>query len=196
MLSCLHTGVLAPEHSLDGDGPAGEEPAAARAYPTQSLGVSGGAPTALTGDTDMNGDMDYSSSSETGDREDEAAMSSGEDSDEESKPCLFPLAALCLHLSIGGPLCLPHAFSAHLTRGIPTIAQYGSELLHEGSDDRRRGLHGIRQAVYSILQALVRCHGDGSSGILARRLAPLQISRWMWQRRWDPRTSTSEQWPP
>ena len=103
MLSCLHTGVLAPEHSLDGDDQAGEEPAAARVYPSQSLGVSGGAPTALTGDTDMNGDMDYSSSSETGDREDEEAMSSGADSDEESKPILH-LAVICCTLHIGVPL--------------------------------------------------------------------------------------------
>ena len=103
MLRCLHAGILAPEHSLDGEEEAGEQPAAARAYPSQSLGVSGGAPTALTGDTDMNGDMDYSSSSETGDREDEEAMSSGEDSDEESKP-IFHLAPLCCTWHIGVPL--------------------------------------------------------------------------------------------
>ena len=88
MLSCLHTGVLAPEHSLDDEDQATDQPPAPRVYCAQSLGVSGGAPTALTGDTDMNGDVDYSSSSETGDCEGEEAMSSGEGSDEESEPWL------------------------------------------------------------------------------------------------------------
>ena len=134
MLSCLHAGVLAPEHSLDGDDPAGEEPAAVRVYPSQSLGVSGGAPTALTGDTDMNGDMDYSSSSETGDREDEAAMSSGDHSDEESKPFLF-LCRACCALHIGLPLCGLPAFPARLNMMAQTTAQCCSTPLHDCSDD-------------------------------------------------------------
>ena len=73
-------------------------------YRTQSQGVSGGAPTALTGDTDMNGDMeeDYSSgSSEPENAEGEKeAMSSIEDSDEESETPLhsYPLwAVLAVH---------------------------------------------------------------------------------------------------
>ena len=110
MLCCLHTGLLAPEHSLKDEDQAGEQPAAARVYRSQSLGVSGGAPTALTGDTDMNGDMDYSSSSETGDLEGEEAMSNGEDSDEESEP-FFSLAALCCALRTWRPsvaaACIP-----------------------------------------------------------------------------------------
>lgn len=64
-----------------------------RVYSAQSLGVSlggsGGAPTALTGDTDMNGDMegDYNSSSGEPDEDvdGEEGMSSGEESDEDSK---------------------------------------------------------------------------------------------------------------
>lgn len=85
--SCLCTGLPAPEHSLEED-PAPEQPSPGpRLYSAQSLGGSGGAPTALTGDTDMNGDMegDYSSSSSEPEEEAEEDMSSGEDSDEESE---------------------------------------------------------------------------------------------------------------
>ncbi|CAK0772037.1 hypothetical protein CVIRNUC_003922 [Coccomyxa viridis] len=112
-------GVLAPEHSLDGDDQAGEEPAAARVYPLQSLGVSGGAPTALTGDTDMNGDMDYSSSSETGDREDEEAMSSGADSDEENLPVDVAKALGPENLNLRAVAALSHDASVLRTLGLP-----------------------------------------------------------------------------
>lgn len=76
-----------------------------RACSTESLGVSlggsGGAPTALTGDTDMNGDMegDYNSSSGEPDEDadGEEGMSSGDDSDDDSEL----LRPLTLHIGTG-----------------------------------------------------------------------------------------------
>ena len=99
------TGLPAPEPSLDGELAPEEALPGTRAYSTQSLGVSlggsGGAPTALTGDTDMNGDMegDYNSSSSEPDEDadGEENMSSGEDSDEDSE-LLFLLSSHVAHL--------------------------------------------------------------------------------------------------
>ena len=87
------TGLPAPEPSLNGDAEPEEAVPDPRVYSAQSLGVSlggsGGAPTALTGDTDMNGDMegDYNSSSGEPDEDvdGEEGMSSGDESDEDSK---------------------------------------------------------------------------------------------------------------
>ena len=91
------TGLPAPEPSLDGEQAPEEVLPGTRAYSTESLGVSlggsGGAPTALTGDTDMNGDMEgeYNSSSSEPDEDvdEEETMSSGEDSDEDSEMLAF-----------------------------------------------------------------------------------------------------------
>ena len=96
-LSRFATGLPAPEPSLNGDLAPEEAVPDVRAYSAQSLGASlggsGGAPTALTGDTDMNGDMegDYNSSSGEPDEDvdDEEGMSSGDESDEDSKLLLY-----------------------------------------------------------------------------------------------------------
>jgi len=89
----LLAGLPAPEPSLERDLAPEQTSPGPQTYSTQSLGVSlggsGGAPTAVTGDTDMNGDMegDYSSSSSSESDQDadgEEGMSSEEDFDEDS----------------------------------------------------------------------------------------------------------------
>ena len=114
----LLAGLPAPEPSLDRDIAPEQISPAPQTYSTQSLGVSlggsGGAPTAVTGDTDMNGDMggDYSSSSSGSesdqDADGEEGMSSGEDFNEDSasscpltfflKPLEVMRICLMLHL--------------------------------------------------------------------------------------------------
>lgn len=103
----LLAGLPAPEPSLDRDLAPEQTSPGPQTYSTQSLGVSlggsGGAPTAVTGDTDMNGELegDYNSSSSSSesdqDADGEEGMSSEEDFDEDSASSR-PLR-LCLEAS-------------------------------------------------------------------------------------------------
>ena len=89
------------------------------------------------------------------------------------------LAALCCAFHISVSLYWPPAFPAPFSMNIPITARCCSAPLHDCTDDGRQGLHGMRHAVYSDSQILIRCHEEGSHGSLPRRLVPLQISRWM-----------------